>query len=83
MIAAFMAMAVLQNQIGPPPEALHLDSFYKKCLAVRGLPIVSSSLVSDKGLIEAAAIVDVMLSKRPEMANAMSKLKLRIAVMAP
>lgn len=82
MIAALMAMSVLQNQIGPPPEALNLDSFYKKCLVVRGLPIVSSSLVSDKGLNEAASIVDMMLTKRPEMAKEMLNLKLRIAVMA-
>lgn len=83
MVATVLALVFLQGPIKPPPADLKLDPFYKKCLLVRELPVVSSEKVSDGGLRAAVEIVEKMLQKRPEMAKPMKELKLRIAVMAP
>lgn len=83
MVSAVLVLSVLQGTIKPPPADLKLDSFYKKCLLVEGLPIVSSDKVSDDGLKAAASLVQQMLKKRPEIVKPMKELKLRIAVMAP
>ncbi len=83
MVATFLVLAFLQGPIKPPSADLKLDSFYKKCILVRDLPVVSSEKVSDEGLRAAVDIVEKMLQKRPEVAKPMKELKLRIAVMAP
>ena len=81
MISLFALL--LGSQVSAPPAELKLPTFYKKCVLVRGLPIVSSEKVSDKALLQAAELVEVMLRKRPEIVQPMKERKLRIAIMAP
>lgn len=50
-----------------PPAKLKLDSFYKKYVSFRQLPIVSSEKVSDDALREAQRIVQFMVAKHPEL----------------
>lgn len=83
MVASILTLVILQTPIQSPPPEWSLSPFYKKCILVRDLPVVSSEKVSDRGLRVAAEIVDMMLRKRSEMAKPMKELKLRIAVMAP
>ena len=65
-----------------PPRSLGLDPFYTKYLSAHGLPVVSSSKVSDYALREAAYLADQMLAHRPEVRDAMIRNKVRLAVMA-
>lgn len=83
MWSALAAIVSVQAAISSPPADLKLDAFYKKCIVVEGVPVISSEKVSDKGLREASALVRIMLKKRPEIAKPMMQLKLRVAVMAP
>lgn len=83
MVATVLVLSLLQGNIKPPPADLKLDGFYKKCIFIDGLPILSSDKVSDNGLRAAVLIVQEMLRKRPEIVKPMRELKLRIAVMAP
>jgi len=82
MLLVAIGILAIQAGIGPPAPELKFNSFYKKCLMVCGLPIVTSDKTSDLALEAAAKIVDVMLRKRPELAKAMIERKLRIAIMA-
>ena len=65
-----------------PPAEMKLDSFYKKYCDASGYPIVSSERVSDYALKEAAYLVDMMLSRRPDVRAAMVKSGSRMIVMA-
>ena len=82
LLPALVGLA-LQGGIKQPPAELKLDPFYKKCLMVQGLPIVSSDKVSDAALRKASELVAAMLRKRPEIVKPMIAKKLRIAIMAP
>ena len=68
--------------ITEPPKSLGLDPFYKKCIELDGLPIVSSEKASDYALKEAAYLVGRMLEGRRDVVDAMVKNKVRVAVMA-
>ena len=73
--------------VAPPSDELRtefqLDSFYKKCLVVDELPIVSSDQVYDAALFEAADIVRRMLAGRDDLLRALARNKVRVAIMAP
>ena len=56
--------------LGPPPSLLGLEPYYQKYLDAGGIPVVSSSNVSDEALFRAAATLDEMLAQRPEMREA-------------
>ena len=66
------------------PNELKFDPFYKKCLFVDGLPIVSSQKVADEALIGAKTIILQMLSdvKTPGVLEQLKKRNVRIAVLA-
>jgi|GEM_PF-6794995 len=67
--------------IKPPPEELELDSFYKKYLDAKGLPVISSWIVHDEALILARDIVQHMTSKIPEKAlNQMIEYDIRVGI---
>ena len=70
-----------------PPKSLRrafkLDPFYRKCVVIDGLPVVSSGKVADQAVLEAAYLVDRMLAGRPDLRRALVKSKVRVAVMAP
>src|SRR5258708_8371648 len=68
--------------VGAPPAALGLDSFYAKYANALGIPITSSEKVPDAALLVARDIVIHMLSKRPDIREAMVAAQYRVGVMA-
>ena len=81
-ILALLAVVSAGEDPKPPPAELGLSPFYTKCLLAKGIPVVSSTKVSDRALREAQRIVEEMLRKRPELAKPMIERKLRVSVMA-
>lgn len=69
-------------QIVAPPEDLGLDPFYRKCVFVRGFPVVCSDHVHDAALCEAAWLIEHMLVHRPDVLDALAESRTRFAVMA-
>jgi cyclophilin family peptidyl-prolyl cis-trans isomerase len=63
-------------------EEFQLAPFYVKHVLVGGLPIVASAKCSDAAVREAAWIVQHMLAGRDDLLAAMSKARVRLAVMA-
>ena len=74
---------ILMPVITELPRNASLDSFYKKHALAAGLPVISSGEVSDRAIAVAVDTIHGMLSKRPDVAKALAKLKVRVAVMAP
>jgi len=74
------------DRVIPPPaveiERLSLSPHYRKYVNVEGFPIVGSARVSDHAMLEAAYIVRHMLSHRPDVRDALTANKVRLAVMA-
>ncbi len=64
-------------------EKFELDPFYQKHVDADGLPILSSSQVSDAGLLEAAHLIDQMLAHREDVRQELIKRRVRFVVMAP
>ena len=60
----------------------NLSDFYQKHISVRGFAIVGSKRVSDDAMREAAWIVARVIGHRPEVLDAMTSQKVRLAVMA-
>src|SRR3954464_14921655 len=58
-------------------ESLKLDPFYKKYTSAGGLPVLSSEKVSDRGLLEAAYLINQMLANREDILKALVKNKVR------
>ena len=74
--------AAAEYDVSAPPKDLQLNSFYKKYVSASGYPIVASDKVNDYALKEAAYWVDQLLSKRPDIREAMIKNGSRLVVMA-
>jgi alpha-glucosidase len=72
-------MLFSEPPITTPP--VWLDPFYKKCIMVEGLPIVSSDKVDDKALREAYRLAVIMLKPVPDATKQMVTNKVRIAIM--
>jgi hypothetical protein len=72
---------LLLFQVGAPPKDWHLDPFYKKCVMLDGLPIVSSDKVPDAALLEAERIAKEMLKNLAAARKQMIKNKVRVAIM--
>lgn len=66
--------------VGPVPASLGLDPFYAKACLVGGVPVVSSAVVHDAALVEAARIVAGMLSGRPDLWAALADGPFRLGV---
>jgi cyclophilin family peptidyl-prolyl cis-trans isomerase len=86
ILSATVCVGGIAAQVGPVPERVRekfgLAAFYQKHVAVEGLPIVSSSNVSDYALLEASWIVGQMLTNRSDILEAMASNNVRLAVMA-
>lgn len=67
--------------IGAPPKALKLPAFYRKHVDAQGIPIVSSAKVPARALHAARAIVEGMLSTRPDIRDQLIRARVRVAVM--
>ncbi|MEX2121457.1 MAG: hypothetical protein WD847_17845 [Pirellulales bacterium] len=63
-------------------EELALAPFYAKCVPDAPIPVLGSQKVSDYALLEAAWLVERMLSGREDLAEALRKSRTRLAVMA-
>ena len=76
---------VALKSIGPVPAALRgslpLAPFYQKCLLLGDFPVLSSGVVRDEALAEAAWIVSGMLAKRPDILKEMARRQGRLVVM--
>ena len=68
--------------ITPPPASLKLPPFYRKYIAASGYPIIASERVSDHALREAAWLVDRLLSRRPDIREALIEGGSRMNVIA-
>jgi len=69
--------------ITSPPDSLHLDSFYKKYVAVNGLPLISSWRVPDSCIQQAFKTLYAMTSMlSPDILHAMQKANARVGIMA-
>ena len=70
------------NKISAPPDALSLDTFYKKYVNASGIPIISSEKVPDEALFTARETVINMMSMRSDVLAKMIGNKLRLGIMA-
>ncbi len=66
--------------VGTALRSLGLDSFYQKVCTVKGLAVVSSSVVADAALEAAGEILHGMLAPRPDLVAAMSRGHFRLGV---
>lgn len=82
MAAEPNSSAEKEYQVTTPPAELKLVPFYKKYLDAGGYPIVSSDKVNDYALREAAYLVDMMLSARPDLRKVMVASGSRLIVIA-
>ncbi|MEW4447802.1 glycoside hydrolase [Qipengyuania sp. JC766] len=83
ILAAFgFSAACAADPLPPPPAALGLDPFYQKHLDADGIPVVSSTRVSDEALRRTHRIMEAMLAHRPELASTLKDLGYRVAIMA-
>ena len=71
-----------EYMISSPPESLGLDPFYEKYTDAFGVPITASIKVPDKALLIARDVVNYMLSKRPDVREAMIARGFRVGIMA-
>ena len=81
-----MATDAAPVRVTAVPESVrrefNLATFYQKHVDVAGLPVVSSTNVSDYALLEAAWIVRQMLTNRADILQALASNHVRLAVMA-
>ena len=82
-LCALAAAPPARPTVGPVPERLKLDPFYKKYTSAGGLPVLSSEKVSDRALVEAAHLIGRMLDGRDDVLKAMVRNRVRFVVMAP
>ncbi len=69
-------------RVQTPPAAMSLPPFYSKYVDASGYPVISSDRVDDYALKEAAYLIDMMLSERPDIRRAMVASGSRLIVMA-
>jgi hypothetical protein len=72
----------VKANVVPLPALFHFDPFYKKYTDAMGIPVIGSEKPPDAALLVARDIVIHMLSKRPEVRQAMVEKGWRIGVMA-
>lgn len=69
------------GQIVAPPAALGIPSFYTQLISASGYPIVASERVNPFALHEAAYLVDLMLTHRPDVRAAMIRRGSRLCIL--
>ena len=78
--AAFLTSCVTSPSA--PPPALGAEPFYAKYVAASGIPILSSSRVSNEALVAARDMAEGMLAHRPDLAQWLAANDYRIALIA-
>jgi hypothetical protein len=69
-----------QPQVTTPPASLRCDSFYKKYVRAKGLPIIGSERICDEALLEADYLVRHMFTYRHDILKAMIDAGVRFVV---
>lgn len=72
----------VKANIGPVPESLALNPFYKKYSDAMGIPVVASEKVPDAAVLVARDIVNSMLAARPDIRKALIARRWRTGVIA-
>jgi len=72
----------VRAQIGPVPNTLGVNAFYKKYVDAQGIPVISSARVPDDALLVARDIIISMLSSRPDIRKRMIERRWRTGVIA-
>jgi hypothetical protein len=72
----------VKANIGPVPESLGVDPFYKKYTDAFGIPVIASDKVPDAALLVARDIVNTMLAARPDLRKSLIARKWRTGVIA-
>jgi hypothetical protein len=72
----------VEFKVAEPPKDAGISPFYRKWISVGGVPVISSAKVSDFALFEAGSLIREMLADRPDVADAMAKAGVKVAVMA-
>ncbi|MEM7474527.1 MAG: hypothetical protein AAF483_05985 [Planctomycetota bacterium] len=68
-------------EVTDPPAELGVPDYFKKYVSAGGYPIISTARVNDYALKEAAYLVDLLLTKRPDVRKAMIEKGSRLIVM--
>ena len=68
--------------VGPVPESLGLDPFYRKYVDANGIPVVSSEKAPDAALLVVRDIINTMLLIRPDLRASMIERGWRTGVIA-
>ncbi len=82
MIALIALLSLTTQEVSTPPAALNKSGFYSKYIQADGYPIVASKNVNDYALKEAAYLVRMLLSRRPDVRDAMIKSGSRMCIIA-
>lgn len=69
-------------EVQAPPAELKAPAFYTKYVSARGYPITASDHVNDYAVREAAYLVNLMLSHRPDVREAMIASRSRMCIIA-
>jgi hypothetical protein len=72
----------VQAAVGPVPDSLGLDPFYKKYVDANGIPVVSSEKAPDAALLVVRDIITTMLLTRPDLRASMIERGWRTGVIA-
>jgi alpha-glucosidase len=67
-------------RITAPPESLKADSFYRKHVSCKGIPILSSERVADAALARADFLMNHMLADREDIRKALIEANVRIVI---
>lgn len=70
------------GEVRAVPASLKAPAFYKKFISANGYPIVASEKVNDYALKEAAYLVNLLLSQRPDVRKAMVESGSRMSILA-
>ena len=82
MISGAAALAGCASSPAAPPPALGIPSFYTQYRDADGIPVVSSSAVPNDALVAAEAMIEDMLSARPDLAAWLQQNGYRVAIIA-
>ncbi len=68
------------DSVSAPPNSLGVHSYYRKYLDAGGIPILSSSEVTDEELYQTRDTIQAMLSDRPDILATMAEFKFRVLI---
>ncbi|MBA2114329.1 hypothetical protein [Bremerella alba] len=85
LLLGILSMPVMADEsyrVTAPPEAMKAPKFYGKYIDAGGYPVLASKTVDDYALKEAAFLIELMLSERPDIKQAMVASGSRMLIIA-